>query len=565
MKKIIFTVLIAISFIDTSYSQSAPVYTNHDALKYIDRWQIKSGKFSNDLHSTMRPIGRQSIADFTENIFSNSTKYSSKEKMQLDYLLNDNREWSVSGERFSKKPFLKKMWQYPAEWISVDAKDFTLKINPILDWRYGFQTDSSSKFQTTGDRLFVNGRGLEIRGMISNKLGFYSRVVEYQERSPFFINNYNTYFDAVQGAGRYVPFKNTGVDYRDVRGGIVFTPIKHIEITFAQDKNFIGDGYRSLLLGDASAPYTFLKINTKVWKFQYTNIFTKMVSQFNHDYDKLLLTKYGAFHFLSYNITPKWNIGLFESVIFKRNIFEVSYLNPIILYRAIEHELGSPDNVAMGLTTKFIPKTGNMFYGQILIDDFKFFDLVKQTGWWGNKIGAQAGWKGTDVLQVAGLDMQLEANVVKPYTYSHYDSISNYSHYNQPLAHPRGANFLELFGQVEYQLADKWIANYRFDYIHQGFSNVTNEGENIFIVTNYGDPNTIPREYDNTVAQGYYRDKIYTHQATLTYTPKHNLYFDCMLLYQSTKETSVTSNRNTKNKYISLGMRLNIFDKNTLY
>jgi hypothetical protein len=62
---------------------------------------------------------------------------------------------------------------------------------------------------------------------------------------------------AVPGAGFYQDFKGTGYDYFDARGYITFNAAKYIDIQFGYDKNFIGDGYRSLFLSDFSAPYFF--------------------------------------------------------------------------------------------------------------------------------------------------------------------------------------------------------------------------------------------------------------------------------------------------------------------
>ena len=54
------------------------------------------------------------------------------------------------------------------------------------------------------------------------------------------------------------------------------------------------------------------------------------------------------------------------------------------------------------------------------------------------------GGKYFDAFTVKNLDLQGEMNMVRPYTYTHYDSTANYTHYNQPLAHPLGAGFAEV-------------------------------------------------------------------------------------------------------------------------
>ena len=51
---------------------------------------------------------------------------------------------------------------------------------------------------------------------------------------------------------------------------------EHINFQFGHDRQFIGDGYRSMLMSDFSPPALFLKINTNVWRLNYTNLFTQI-------------------------------------------------------------------------------------------------------------------------------------------------------------------------------------------------------------------------------------------------------------------------------------------------
>ena len=94
-------------------------------------------------------------------------------------------------------------------------------------------------------------------------------------------------------------------------------------------------------------------------------------------------------------------------------------------------------------------------YGQLLLDEFKLSEVRAGDGWWGNKFGFQLGGKYIDAFNIKNLDLQLEHNRVRPFTYSHGDSVANYTHYNMPLAHPLGANFQEVIGIARYQPAPK--------------------------------------------------------------------------------------------------------------
>ena len=89
-------------------------------------------------------------------------------------------------------------------------------------------------------------------------------------------------------------------------------------------------------------------------------------------------------------------------------------------------------------------------YGQAVIDEFLLSEIKAQNGWWGNKYGFQIGTKSFDVLNIKGLYFQTEYNYVRPFTYSHQNSMLNYGNYYQPLAHPLGANFKEMLSIIRY-------------------------------------------------------------------------------------------------------------------
>lgn len=63
----------------------------------------------------------------------------------------------------------------------------------------------------------------------------------------------------------------------------------------------------------------------------------------------------------------------------RKSFFELQYLNPVILYRAVEHFLDSPDNVILGTNVKWNPIKGISLYGQFVMDEFKLSEVKKQS------------------------------------------------------------------------------------------------------------------------------------------------------------------------------------------
>src|SRR5438270_1997002 len=199
--------------------------------------------------------------------------------------------------------------------------------------------------------------------------------------------------------------------------------------------------------------------------------------------DRLLGKKYATIHHLDLGITKWLNVGVMEGIIFgRKDHFEFGYLNPIIFYRSIEQQNGSPDNALAGIDFKANVAHHFQFYGQILLDEFVLSELKANRGWWGNKYGIQLGAKYIDAFHISNLDLQVEINRVRPFTYSHDDSLSNYTHYNQPLAHPVGANFQEVLAIARYQPAPKWTMEAKAIYYYQGRDTGSSDfGGNIFL------------------------------------------------------------------------------------
>ncbi|MCB0633936.1 MAG: hypothetical protein KDD15_29600, partial [Lewinella sp.] len=259
--------------------------------------------------------------------------------------------------------------------------------------------------------------------------------------------------------------------------------------------------------------------------------------------------------FLSFNITPSLNVGLFETVIFSReNQFEFHYLLPVMLYRTLEQGLGSPDNVMIGFNGKWNLLHRFQLYGQILLDEFKFNELfLDNRGWWGNKLGYQAGLKYIDALGIDHLDAQVEYNSVRPYTYTHREAIANYVHYNQNLAHPLGANFREWVLLLRYPFLKRFELETRLIGASFGedIQGETNVGSNLLLPS---DEKTMP-DYGNEIGQGIPAQTL-LFGFDLSYRLAHNMYLDINYFYRN--KDSDNNSLDLRTQYLGGGVRINL-------
>lgn len=532
-------------------AQSTFVPLGNDEYWLMDRAEIMSGNFLNQKHTSHKPYLRGI------NVDAVNLQTDKRGLRNVDYIVNENAEFYETNFTGSKKPILKHFYKTKADLYSTQSNDFMLKLNPVLYFGYG-------KEQNDGENLFINSRGAELRGWIAKRVGFYLIMTDNQERMPNYVQVDTKKHSAVMGEGYWKKFKNTGYDFFNTRGYFTVTAAKFINIQFGQDKNFIGNGYRSLFLSDNSDDYLFLKLNTQVWKISYENIFTDLTGNALRKGDTLLPRRYAAFHHLSLNFTKFLNIGLFESVIFHRNnSYDIAYLNPLIFYRAVEQGLGSPDNAFVGADFKLNALHHVSLYGQFLLDDLNFFEFKNHKGYWGTKFGGQLGAKYINAFGIKHLDLQGEFNAVRPYTFSHSDTLANYSNYNQPLAHPLGANFEEVIGILRYQATKNFFIEAKLFADLKGedslskkgayvISQQNNNGGNILAIANV---KTIPHVYNNSIGQGI-STKWVTANLSLNYMLKQNIFLTLDLLYRKYDSSKNSYDLTTMSAMFSLRVNM---------
>ena len=284
--------------------------------------------------------------------------------------------------------------------------------------------------------------------------------------------------------------------YGDLRGRMQYKPNSIFTFSAGVDKLFIGEGDRSLFFGNqgvaspfASMVYHFIQ---QIWREKNGNQYTP---------------KGNATHYLSYKPTKKWNIGVFETVVYQMKDtlynrgFEVEYLNPLIFYQSQENNLGSPDNILLGLNLSYT-HNNTMFYGQLLFDDFLLSAMKSHSKWWSNKYAFQLGLKGwKDIDTTTKIFYRTELNFARPYTYSHKNSGEVFGNQGLPVAHPLGANFVELYQEVSFH-RKKWS----FELWGQAYL----KGDDWFSTGNtpsyggdiYKPYNLHPYEYGNIIGQG---------------------------------------------------------------
>ncbi len=437
--------------------------------------------------------------------------------------------------------------------LNFTAPDYTVYADFLPDFQIGREFDES---KTT----WKNTRGFQIGGAIGKKFSFYTNAFENQG---VFANYLTRYIDSNKvipsEAAEDLKISGKTKDYAYATALLSFTPSKYINIALGYDKNFIGDGYRSMLLSDVAANYSFLRLRTSLGNVQYQTIFSYMLDngaeRLTSDRRLGARGKWNAMHYIDWNVNNRLSIGFFQAITWadaepegKRG-FDFNYVHPFVFLRPIEGlNAESPDKLRLGLNTHYELLEKTTIYGQFMFDEFTAKEVFAGKGYWANKWAAQLGFRGSDLANVESLNYLVEFNTARPYTYAHYQRISNYSGMNQPLAHPLGANFRELLGIMNYSYQ-------RFDFQGQATyarygldTKGTNYGKNI----NLG-YETRSVQYGSHVGQGI-KTNLYFTELKVAYllNPKYNLRLEIGGVYRRESSEGLTS-KNTQ--LITFGLR----------
>lgn len=460
----------------------------------------------------------------------------------------------------------RKLWN--EHFFQVQGEDYWITMNPIVDLRLGKSSPGDVSY------TYQNTRGLQVQAGLGENLVFTSTIYESQGR---FADYYNQYIESIPPAGGnpgIIPgigiakrFKTDSYDFPSADANLTYTPSKAINLQLGYGRNFIGDGYRSLLMGDGASPYPYFKINTTFWKVKYTNtyIWLKDVRPAVTE-DRTYATKFMANHYLSWNVSKRLNVGMFESVVWSNTNdrgFDMNFVNPIIFYRTVEFTSSSRSgNAVLGLTAKYKWNNQINFYGQFILDEFSLGEIREQNKSWQNKYGYQVGVKYFNALNIKNLLLQAEYNHVRPYVYSHSNVLTNYGHNNQSMGHQWGGNFREFIAIARYHkgryFADAkltfGVRGLDFDTAEDGF----NYGGNIY------KPYEENRPFDTgvTIGQGNKANVVIADlQAGYLVNPATNLKLFGSLIYRSfSPETDTPAVFKQDTTWFTIGLRADIFN-----
>lgn len=484
----------------------------------------------------------------SHGLYSTQTRFHStvKPMILVDSSLNQLYLNTITPTTAYTSFFSRKLFQ--EHLVEVVTDEYAFYADLIPDFLIGKDSES-------GRNTFLYSRGFNFEGSIGKKFQFQTSGYENQARFAQYYQNEVARLRIIPGMVNGKRKPNNLVDWAVSSAILAYSPSKYINLQTGYGKNFIGHGYRSMLLSDISANYPYVKITATVGNVQYMSMWAQFLNSENFIYaeNANVRKKYGVFHHLNWNVTNRLTLGFFDSIIWEdirngeKRGFELAYLNPIAFLRPIEGALGSPDNALIGIDASYKISDQVFVYGQFIIDELVSSQLFNNSKSWVNKSGYQIGVRTHNIFKIQGLNLLTEFTSAKPFTYSHRTDVLNFGHYNEALAHPTGANFRENVSIINYT-KNRWNFKAQYNRSNYGLDSTgTNLGQDIF--KSY---DTRTRELGNITGQGIKTQyRFLDLRVAYTINPKTNLRLEAGFIRR--KESNSLKMEETN--FVTFGLR----------
>jgi len=351
----------------------------------------------------------------------------------------------------------RKMWD--EHLIRVRGEDFAIYIDPLLNFQVGRDNQD-----TVTSTLSTNTRGVQVFGYVTDKVSFYTALYENQSFFPDYLTDFVRANEVVPGQGYVKDFQEDGFDYNQAIGFVRFQATRALDLQLGHGKQFIGNGYRSLLLSDNAFNYPYLRAGVKFWKDRiyyntsWASLQTLTRTPRINENEATFIRKSANFNYLSFSPTKALEVGLFEGVIWDRwddstgtRDFNPQFLVPVMFVNSLLEDDHAQS--LLGLTWRYTLNERYTAYGQVVTSN--------------DALGYQVGAKAVDFIGIKGLHLQAEVNSTEAQLYRSESGYTGYDHYGQNLAYVLGENTLEYIGVIHY----RWRQVYAQARVNQVYGN----------------------------------------------------------------------------------------------
>jgi hypothetical protein len=439
-KKYVFFILLVPCLLFTKQSFAQLIYQPY-SYQFYQKLDAPAYSPATELHTALKPY-----------LFSDSSQIRrAYDSLTMQHTDNTGKSWAHRA-------------LFSGHLAEAKTKSYSLYLDYLPDLQIGKELINK---QTT----YLNTRGFQVGATIGSNFFVYTSAYENDGKFPNYINTYINQSRQIPGEVpiSIIIFDAGSLNWTYVTSLIGYTPTKNITITLGQDKIFIGDGYRSVLLSDFAPAYPLLRFTINLTKnIQYSAIWAYMEDENAPQFNSFVNNrrKWGAYHYIDWNITNRASLGFFNAIIDEEadnqgNLhgFDVNYFNPLFFASSLGPSNPVPDHTLIGFNGKYKVLNKTTLYGQLLFDQSATAS--------GGVSAWQLGLRGADLFKVKNLNYIFEYNTSAANTYYGQNALVNYTQLSEPLADPLGSNFKELLGIINYS-AGRFDLQFEGDYAKLG-------------------------------------------------------------------------------------------------
>jgi hypothetical protein len=325
---------------------------------------------------------------------------------------------------------------------------YTISIDPLLQVEV-YQDLKNEDYNNLRGRLYNNGRGAIVQGQIGNGVEFQSIFIENQSILPFYQSRWADSTGVIPGMGRHKEFKKYGYDYALSTSSLFIGSKSWWNLGLMYGKQFFGNGYRSLVLSDASMNMPMIQLGLHNQHFQY-----KTTAGIGQEQSRIPLGSTGEslfkrklinWNYLSFLPTANLELAILETVVSQRwtpqgvVAPETHVYVPVLGARGWMAQKDTNATVLYGANIKWNANQNTTFYAQ-------YGWVTKGMG----KDAIQFGALFTDI-GMKNLDLRVEYNQVGAYFYAQDINLMSLTQQGQSLGHASGGALTEWLVRGNYR------------------------------------------------------------------------------------------------------------------
>jgi len=411
-----------------------------------------------EINSVVKPYSRNFIADKLKEAKEQSEKLNKRQLKELDFYLLEYKLEADSLLDYNPKFDIFKKNKNLATAINplggyYKDKLFSFAIKPIWGINY---------FSNSNGTIYHRWGGLEAHSYIGKHWGLYASLRDNTESE---ILSSPEFFSQRGGGGNFKRNESGGVDFEEMRGGIVYS-WNWGAFGLVKDHVNWGTNYNGAnIFNDRPPSITQLKLQMKPAKWFEFNYFHAWLISMEVDSARSYYYNIGNTTYYRSNYRPKYmaanmftvtpwkklNVSFGNSIVYSDMNVYPGYLIPIMFFKAIDHTVNSNiDNQNSQLFFDISSMQIKKFhlYTTFFVDEFKTSRVGNDStyNFWSWKIGV----KENNVL-IDNLSFNIEYTRTMPITYQHRVPTLTFESNYYNFGHYMRDNSQEIFVSLEYK------------------------------------------------------------------------------------------------------------------